>query len=325
MSEQNPDSQTQLSTDGGSVIDGNITIEGGNFIGRDSIVHHDEVRGIKIIADVVNVHYNTSEGQNISISTKEKFAPVSLHPFEPETILIPLGPFIMGCELSAEGYATNTPQHTVELAAYHIGRYPVTNREYGEFIRCNPQQEAPTKPPWFLRQPPITKLNYPVTGISWHDAVAYCRWLSTKTGRQYRLPTEAEWEKAARGVDGRLYPWGNEWNSEYCNTSSNDTLAVTAHPGGASPFGCQDMLGNIQEWTSTLWGNEPQTSNWPYPYRTDDGREAQDPEHYLHRVYRLCRGGSYKDHANRIQCASRNIALQESRVAWRGFRVVMVI
>ncbi len=96
------------------------------------------------------------------------------------------------------------------------------------------------------------KSDHPVTQVSWDDAVAYCEWLSRTTGRSYRLPTRAEWEKAARGSDGRSYPWGN-WppNNQLCNFDHNvdDTTPVGRYPNGVSPYGCWDMAGNVWEWT----------------------------------------------------------------------------
>ncbi|MBI1880244.1 MAG: SUMF1/EgtB/PvdO family nonheme iron enzyme [Chloroflexi bacterium] len=118
-------------------------------------------------------------------------------PFEPETVLIPAGPFLIGSQSGDKIPAEETPQHEITLPAFHIGVYPITNFEYAEFIKREKHYEAPKKVGWFLREPPADKLDHPVVGVSWDDAQAYCRWLSQLTGRVYRLPTEAEWEKAA--------------------------------------------------------------------------------------------------------------------------------
>lgn len=260
-------------------------------------------------------------------------------PFEPETVFIPAGSFLMGAS-PAEGIPLEeTPQHEVTLPAFQMGRYPITNAQYAEFIKREKQQEPPKKTGWFLREPPGDKLDHPVVGVSWEDAQAYCRWLSRQTGRSYRLPTEAEWEKAAswaeesggageqgsRGAEGkRRYPWGDEWEVGRCNFGSDDTTPVTAFPEGASSYGCWDMLGNVQEWTSTLWGSDPKENLFPYPYRAGDGREEAKPSH-LHRVYRVYRGGSFRDEPAKLRCTVRGNSDPESKIRWRGFRIALEI
>jgi len=118
----------------------------------------------------------------------------------------------MGCQPGDGVPMHETPAHEVDLPAYRIGRYPVTNRQYAAFIKRQHRQEEPEKKfGWLLREPPVRQGEHPVVGISWHDAQAYCDWLCRETGRHYRLPTEAEWEKAARGPKGWRYPWGDTW------------------------------------------------------------------------------------------------------------------
>lgn len=254
-------------------------------------------------------------------------------PFEPETVLIPAGPFLMGASPGDAIPPEETPQHEVTLPAFQMGRYPVTNAQYAEFIKREKQHEPPKKTGWFLREPPADKLDHPVVGVSWEDAQAYCRWLSGQTGRLYRLPTEAEWEKAAswareQGGGGaeekRQYPWGNTWEAGRCNFGSDDTTPVTAFPTGISFYGCGDLLGNVQEWTSTLWGSDPKENMFPYPYRPHDGREEAKPVH-LHRVYRVYRGGSFRDEPGKLRCTARGNSDPESKIRWRGFRVVLDI
>jgi formylglycine-generating enzyme required for sulfatase activity len=125
-----------------------------------------------------------------------------------------------------------------------------------------------------------------VVFIRWNDAVAYPRWLARISGQPWRLPTEAEWEKAARGTDGRIYPGGDTFDSARCNTrdgSIKTTISVGSHPDGESPYHVQDMAGNVWEWTSRLFQ--------PYPYRENDERESRDsPER------RVLRGGSFASH-----------------------------
>ena len=245
-------------------------------------------------------------------------------PFEPETILIPAGPFLMGSLPGDDIPAEETPQHEVSLADYRIGKYPITNAEYAEFVKRERLQDVPRKAGWFLREPPANKLDHPVVGVSWHDALAYCRWLSRQSGRAYRLPTEAEWEKAARGPKGQLYPWGNDWQDGCCNEAGHDTTPVTGFPAGCSSYGCCDLVGNVQQWTSTLWGSNLQETAYPYPYQANDGREDLTAQ-YLHRAYRIYRGGSFRDDRPQLRCSARGRSDPDSKIRWRGFRVVLEV
>jgi formylglycine-generating enzyme required for sulfatase activity len=152
-------------------------------------------------------------------------------------IVIPAGPFLMGEALES-----------VELPAFRIARYPVTNQEYEQFIKATGHR----CPDHWLddRSYPPGLADHPVVFVSWEDAMAYTQWVNA------RLPSEAEWEKAARGSDGRQYPWGNEFIARHCNTSesgADGTKPVHAHPGSMSAYGVMDMAGNVWEWTSTLY------------------------------------------------------------------------
>ena len=149
--------------------------------------------------------------------------------------------------------------------------------------------------------------------VSWDAATAYCRWLSETTGQRYRLPSEAEWEKAARGTDGRIYPWGNQPPDERrCNFNNNvkDTTPVGSYPAGVSPYGCYDMAGNVWEWTSSL--------SWDYPYRADDGREVQVEDGNGLSVYR---GGAYWVDRKLVRCAYRGWYLAGDGNDDNGYRL----
>lgn len=157
-----------------------------------------------------------------------------------DTIIIPAGPFLMG-----------EPGQPVELPEFRIAKYPVTNAEYYRFVEATGHR----CPDHWLRDGryPPELARHPVVFVSWESAVAYAEWVGA------RLPTEAEWEKAARGTDGRLYPWGNEFLPQNCNTSeagTDGTRPVEAYPGGASPYGVMDMAGNVWEWTATNYDAE---------------------------------------------------------------------
>lgn len=241
--------------------------------------------------------------------------------FEPETVLIPAGTFLMGSLEGEEIPDYELPQHQVDLPAYRIGVYPVTNEQYAEFVK-QANYPAPQKAGWFGKSPPKNQLDHPVVGVTWYDALAYCRWLSDATGRSYRLPTEAEWEKAARGADGWIYPWGDEWDTDRCNCSSPQTTPVTAYPSGGSPYGCHDMVGNVWEWTSTLWGGDWRDPDFRYPYRADDGREDLEADATVHRVFR---GGSFDEEVTQLRCSARRWYAPDHADKSRGFRVVLEV
>ena len=147
------------------------------------------------------------------------------HPLEPEWVEVPAGPFLMGSDKAKDRQARDSelPQHEVNIPyAYRIGKYPVTNAEFMRFVEV-------AKYDWKPRFDISRKMDHPVFEVSWHDAMAYCTWLRAQLGYPVRLPTEAEWEKAARGTDGRLYPWGDRFDKNKCNTKESgigDTTPV---------------------------------------------------------------------------------------------------
>jgi len=254
-------------------------------------------------------------------------------PFEPEMVLIPGGPFAMGSDDPAAP-AWERPQHTVDLPDFRIGRYPVTNRQYAAFIKDSKAQPAPQG--WFNREPPPDSLDHPVVNVSWYDALAYGAWLSAQTGRRYTLPSEAEWEKACRhdfsrsagpktaeAVTANRYPWGEEPADGRCNAASSGTTPVMAYPTGASAYGVEDLLGNVQEWTRSLWGSQPALPDFGYPYQPDDGREITAPNQLPAQGRLVHRGGSFKSQPADLRSSARGNALPDSKIAWRGFRVAM--
>jgi formylglycine-generating enzyme required for sulfatase activity len=218
-------------------------------------------------------------------------------------------------------------QHTVNIPYdYQVAKHPVTNAQYQLFVddggytekwqhcwtkagwaeKIKPQfEDMPWRSPYRFVEP-FSLPSYPVVGVSWYEAVAFCRWLTERLRergdkqliRLIRLPSEAEWEKAARGTDGLAYPWGNEANPEKLNckeTGVGSTSAIGCLPQGASPYGCHDMAGNVWEWCATKYGKD-------YPYSLED----EWTDNYLEgKNRRRLRGGSWYSPVNSCVCASR--------------------
>ena len=164
----------------------------------------------------------------------------------PEMKNVPTGPFIFG---------EDDTQRIIDLPAYRIGRYEVTMEEFAAFVTANPDHPIDPQLVPLLKDEGLRR--HPVVYVNESDANAYFAWLSKVTGRKFRLPTEEEWEKAARGTDGRIFPWGNDPdNSRFTssiNAPASGTTPVDAHPNSASPYGVEDMLGNVWELTSSPW------------------------------------------------------------------------
>ena len=217
----------------------------------------------------------------------------------PYLVRVPAGGFQMGSVEDRDKCAQENelPPHGVHIPEFHIAKYPVTNLQYQAFV-----QATAHKPPAHWEGAgaiPQGKEHHPVVNVSWHDAVAFCDWLSRETKQPFRLPTEAEWEKAARGTDGRIYPWGDEPPDENrCNFGEkmgNTTAIGRYSPQGDSPYGCAGMAGNVWEWCQTLYR--------PYPYQADDGREALDAQ-----GSRVRRGGAFDGNERHVRCAFRAYA-----------------
>jgi len=176
---------------------------------------------------------------------------------------IPAGEFIMG---SPEGEGSNDeqPQHRVYLDAYFIDIYEVTNAQFAQFVTATGYQGEGDWRKYYTSG----KEKHPVVNVTWNDANAYCQWAGK------RLPTEAEWEKAARGTDGRRYPWGNEWAPSKCNAAGSAdgyerTAPVGSFPASASPYRVMDMAGNVWEWVADWYDK-----NY---YRRSPQRNPQGP------------------------------------------------
>lgn len=181
-----------------------------------------------------------------------------------------------------EWIAKECPVHERELAAFRIALHPVTNAEYRRFLDDTGGTELPTS--WRFGVPPDGLGNHPVWTVSAEAADAYAAWLAHRTGRAFRLPTEAEWEYAAAGPEGREFPWGEAFEPHRANTVESGPLATTpigVFPAGRSPFGVHDMAGNVEEYTADDYR--------PYP----GGAAVDDDLAVTQGAYRVARGGSF--------------------------------
>jgi len=239
---------------------------------------------------------------------------------------VPAGRFRMGSgEDDAAAFEEEKPRHEVDLPyEYRMARYPVTVAQFREYVEATGDDEVR---PYRLRAP----ANSPAVGVSWYQAMAFCEWLTLRfrekglleVGWTVRLPSEAEWEKAARGTDGRIYPWGARPDPDLANydeTGVKDVSAVGCFPGGASVYGCEEMSGNVWEWTRSLWGENPGSPSFRYPYDPLDGRESVSAPPKLLRVLR---GGSCVNLSRNARCAIRDWNQPDNRGLGIGFRVLL--
>jgi formylglycine-generating enzyme required for sulfatase activity len=274
----------------------------------------EQAHGVEALAGV-----SPPKGSTPAVSYQEKAA-APRQPFEPEMVLIPAGWFLMGSDpqKNKEARDNEQPQHYLYLPDYYLAKTPVTNIQYAAFVRATGHSQPKQ---WEKGRPPEGKEDHPVVYVSWYDTLAYCEWLARVTGRPYRLPGEAEWEKGARGTDGRIYPWGDEWDERRCNSEEGgpgDTTPMRAYPGVASPYGLLDMAGNVWEWTRSLWGEDWQEPGFRYPYDPEDGREDLGAK-----GLRVLRGGSFNGNRSYARCASRLGSHPRSEWYNFGFRVVV--
>jgi formylglycine-generating enzyme required for sulfatase activity len=229
---------------------------------------------------------------------------------EPEWITIPAGEFWMGGDKNED----ERPVQRVHLDGYLIARVPVTNAQYLLFVQATGH---PAPGHWQDNRPPKGLDSHPVVRMTWDDAMAYCRWLSQSTGKAITLPSEAEWEKAARGdKDKREYPWGDAFDATKCNglpLGLGGTTPVGIFPEGASLYGCLDMSGNVWEWTRSLYQ--------PYPYPSGK-QERAEQENISSRNSRVLRGGAFaNDDELNLRCAARLRYNPYRRYDVIGFRV----
>jgi len=258
--------------------------------------------------------------------------------FEPKMVPVPAGRFLMGSNPQLDEWASDDeqPQHAVYLSSYYIAETEITNAQYKAFVRLT-GYESPEY--WIDGTPPPGKEEHPVVSVSWDDAVAYASWLSGVTGRDYRLPTEAEWEKASRGEKGFVFPWGNEWDPQRLNNYevSGDTVRGTGttpvdeySPEGDSPFGVVDMAGNVWEWTSDWYSEEeyyrhldPLSNSYPYIEDADTGDSIVKDPYGPPGTSKVLRGGSSISDRGIARCADRGRNRTFLRYEGFGFRVAL--
>ena len=213
---------------------------------------------------------------------------------------------------SEDGADNEKPVHRVWLSGFMMGKFPVTNGEYGIFLR---ETGAPEPPFWSEQM--FSHPDKPVVGVSWHDATAYCHWLSQNTGESFRLPTEAEWERAGRGgKEGQKYPWGDEppWERPHpgydLEAGGPEAVGLT-EPNG---FGLFDMSGGVHEWCSDFYDPRYYTSS---PERNPQGAPMGQR--------RASRGGSWRHRIKFSRCAARSSLNPAFKYADYGFRLAMTL
>ena len=231
-----------------------------------------------------------------------------------EFLLVPSGAFFMG-STARDAAPHEQPVSQVSLSCYYVSRFPITNAQYE---KSDPTHQA--------KRAPSAGDNHPVVYVNSKEAEKFCQWLSSKEGKKYRLPTEAEWEYAARGMDGRAFPWGEKfdagnlanfadkqttfaWRDTVIDDGFPEASPVGSYPRGVSPFGIEDMAGNVFEWCLDYFEN----------YKS---KERVNPRSAIVNTKRIYRGGSWKSRASNLRTTARNFNLPNYSSNDVGFRVV---
>lgn len=219
-------------------------------------------------------------------------------------VWVPGGKFSMG----SLDYSSERPPHHVQLRPFWMGQTVITNRMYDRFRAETGHRQAD-----FSNEELYNGDNQPIVGVDYSDAVAYCQWAGG------RLPTEAEWEFAARGTDGRTYPWGNEEPDRTRTVyglvygKGGKAASVGSHPGDVSPFGLLDMAGNVLEWCS----------DWGADYQVGSEKPQANPGGASQGTNRIMRGGCWVYQAESLRATTRFFSVPHQKVSFAGFRMVV--
>ncbi|MCP4592261.1 MAG: formylglycine-generating enzyme family protein, partial [bacterium] len=221
-------------------------------------------------------------------------------------VYVPGGDFTLGADDLRD---REKPIHRVRLSPFWLGKYPVTNEQYRRYLEANPDRQEPQ----YWNDKEFNQPQQPVVGVSWKEARAYCRWAGLE------LPSEAQWEAAARGPDGRRYPWGNEApTTAHANFAMNEgrTTPVGSYPGGAGPYGTLDQAGNVWEWCADAWDEDA--------YKARKGRVDPVVKGEKSAVHVL-RGGSWAVEARHLAATLRFRYSARFRFRNFGFRCVLPV
>ncbi|HEX6789767.1 MAG TPA: formylglycine-generating enzyme family protein [Candidatus Krumholzibacteria bacterium] len=223
-------------------------------------------------------------------------------------VFVPAGEFLMGSTVEDVRRAADVdefPQRKVWVDDFYIDEHEVTNAQYKVFVDS---MRVPAPAKWVDGNYGIGEDGLPVISISWDEAAAYARFVGK------RLPTEAEWEKAARGTDGRVFPWGNDFDRTRANNGDH-LVPIMTYPTGVSPYGAWDMAGNAAEWVDGAYAAYPRTEDLP--------RDLPDRKEVYKGDRRIYRGGSWNTFPKYLRCANRESTTTNKKWVYVGFRCAM--
>ncbi|MFV2086344.1 formylglycine-generating enzyme family protein [Micromonospora sp. LOL_021] len=297
------------------------------------VATHDTADEVRSYADSTDRRSEQPTLQELLDNGRISAAGISdaLHrPTLPDFVPHPGGEVVIGFDSPDSRFSSCRPRHLLLLPPFELARTVVTNRQYLAFVAST---DGPCPGHWVTGNKLWDTSDLPVVMVSWHDAYRYCGWLTDQLRAAGRLawdehvllPSEAEWEYAAGNGRGDPYPWGDTADPGRANIRASGLGEVVAPgrftPGGDSAAGCQDLIGNVSEWTRSRWGTSGRIPEYRYPYRADDGREANGSSPDARYVIR---GGAYHYGTECANSYTRNQMLATQRHPATGFRVVVV-